>query len=294
MNDYSQDKTFSTNENNRYTNQETEKIFDLFLNNNKKLTNSNHSNERPKNSYKNFVNSISYKYKNNYRSINTESNKYSIIDSNRKETIDSMASSYKKSYLPTINKYNAKVIIENFRQSQDILYLLDVFISENNYQKNYEIQQETNKIIILFYQEDMAFNFIKILNNYKSKNNLYNDMKVNLSLTQKDNYNKYNSFGTIKRRGISTDTIQRLFQGIGGRKREKKENKKKLKILINSPYYSLNNKLNKSNDKNANDILKDYNKFPIRVLDSDYQPLRVYNFRSEEKTKWISPTNFHI
>ena len=33
------------------------------------------------------------------------------------------------------NKYNSKVVIENFRQSNDILYLLDNFISENKFIK---------------------------------------------------------------------------------------------------------------------------------------------------------------
>lgn len=290
MNDHSQDNTNANIENNRYTNQETEKIFNIFLNKSQKLTNSN---ENSNNTYKNLVQNISHKYKNNYRSLNTEHSKNSIRIDKRKDTIDTVSNSVTKSYLPTINKFNAKVIVENFRQSKDVLVLLDNFISENNYQKNYEIQQEINKIIFLFYEEDMAFNFTKVLNSQINKNSLYHDMKVNLSLTPNDNYFK-NNFGTIKRRGISTDTIQRLFQGIGGRKREKRGPKRKLNVLIHSPYYSLNKKLKKSDEQSPKDNLKDYNRFPIRVLDTDYQPLNIYNFRSEEKAKWISPTNFLI
>ena len=290
MNDYSQNNTNANNENNRYTNQETEKIFNIFLNKSQKLTNSN---ENSNNTYKNLVQNISHKYKNNYRSLNTEHSKNSIRIDKRKDTIDTVSNSVTKSYLPPINKFNAKVIVENFRQSKDVLVLLDNFISENNYQKNYEIQQEINKIIFLFYEEDMAFNFTKVLNSQINKNSLYHDMKVNLSLTPNDNYFK-NNFGTIKRRGISTDTIQRLFQGIGGKKREKRGPKRKLNVLIHSPYYSLNKKLKKSDEQSPKDNLKDYNRFPIRVLDTDYQPLNIYNFRSEEKAKWISPTNFLI
>ena len=290
MNDYSQNNTNANNENNRYTNQETEKIFNIFLNKSQKLTNSN---ENSNYTYKNLVQNISHKYKNNYRSLNTEHSKNSIRIDKRKDTIDTVSNSVTKSYLPTINKFNAKVIVENFRQSKDVLVLLDNFISENNYQKNYEIQQEINKIIFLFYEEDMAFNFTKVLNSQINKNSLYHDMKVNLSLTPNDNFFK-NNFGTIKRRGISTDTIQRLFQGIGGKKREKRGPKRKLNVLIHSPYYSLNKKLKKSDEQSPKDNLKDYNRFPIRVLDTDYQPLNIYNFRSEEKAKWISPTNFLI
>ena len=290
MNDYSQNNTNANNENNRYTNQETEKIFNIFLNKSQKLTNSN---ENSNYTYKNLVQNISHKYKNNYRSLNTEHSKNSIRIDKRKDTIDTVSNSVTKSYLPPINKFNAKVIVENFRQSKDVLVLLDNFISENNYQKNYEIQQEINKIIFLFYEEDMAFNFTKVLNSQINKNSLYHDMKVNLSLTPNDNFFK-NNFGTIKRRGISTDTIQRLFQGIGGKKREKRGPKRKLNVLIHSPYYSLNKKLKKSDEQSPKDNLKDYNRFPIRVLDTDYQPLNIYNFRSEEKAKWISPTNFLI
>ena len=52
MYDQYQDNSNIINENNRYRNQETEKLFNVFLNNNEKLTNSN---ENSKNSYKNLV-----------------------------------------------------------------------------------------------------------------------------------------------------------------------------------------------------------------------------------------------
>ena len=126
MNDYSQNNTNANNENNRYTNQETEKIFNIFLNKSQKLTNSN---ENSNNTYKNLVQNISHKYKNNYRSLNTEHSKNSIRIDKRKDTIDTVSNSVTKSYLPPINKFNAKVIVENFRQSKDVLVLLDNFIS---------------------------------------------------------------------------------------------------------------------------------------------------------------------
>ena len=289
MYDQYQDNSNIINENNRYRNQETEKLFNVFLNNNEKLTNSN---ENSKNTYKNLVNSASHKYKKNFKTFNTEGAINSIMKK-RSETIDSATKNITRSYFPSINKYNSKVTVENFRQPKDILYLFDNFISENNYQKNYDINQEPNKITFIFYEEEIAFNLTKMLNSHKNKNSLYSDMKVNLSLTPNDNYNKHN-FGTIKKRGISTDTIQRLFQGIGGKKREKKEHKKKLNVLIHSPFYSLNKKLMKFDEQNPNDNLRDYNKLPIRVLDTNYKPLNNYNFRSEDKGKWISPSKFLI
>ena len=289
MYDQYQDNSNTISENNRYTNQETENLFNVFLNNSEKITNSN---ENSKNSYKNLVYNMSHKAKKNFKVLNTEGALNSIMEK-RKETIDSVTKSYTRSYLPPINKYTSKVTVENFRQPKDILYLFDNFISENNYQKNYDINQEANKITFIFYEEEIAFNLTKVLNSHKNKNSLYSDMKVNLSLTPNDNFNKHN-FGTIKRRGISTDTIQRLFQGIGGKKREKREHRKKLNILIHSPFYSLNKKLKMPDEQSPKDNLRDYNRFPIRVLDTEYKPLNHYNFRSEDRGKWISPSKFII
>lgn len=290
MDDFLKKYSKEINRNNRYTGNQLE---NPSQNNNGKLTISANN---QKNSYQNLIYNMSHKYKSNFNIKNSEQNNNSINENNRKNTIDSFTNSYTKSYIPTLNKYNSKVIIENIRQQKDILYLLDKFIMENNYQKNYDLNQDRNKIIITFYDEQQAFDFTKFLNNYKHKNSLYKDMNVNLTLTPNDNYNK-NNFGTIKKRGISTDTIQRLFQGVGGAKREKKEFKKKLNILIHSPFYSLD-KNQKISKKIYHDGLKDYNRyknqFPIRVLVSDYKPLRPYIFRTEEKTKWVSPSNFLI
>ena len=274
MDDYYKNDSNIINENNRYTGNQLE---NPYQNSNEKLTNSENN---QKNSYKNLIYNMSHKYKSNFNAINTEQNNNPINEKYRKNTIDSVSNSYTKSYLPTLNKYNSKVIVENIRQQKDLFYLLDNFIMENNYQKNYDLNQERDKIIITFYDEQQAFEFTKLLNNYKHKNSLYKDMRVNLALTPNDYYNE-NNFGTIKKRGISTDTIQRLFQGVGGVKREKKQFKKKLNILIHSPFYSLD-KDHKIIKKINKEGLKDYNRyknhFPIRVLDSDYKPLRPYNF----------------
>ena len=291
MYDYAESNSNSINENNRYLNKESENPYQI---KNQKLSSSN---SNSKNAYKDPLFNISNKYKNNYNQKNSELSKDTIKDEKRNYTIDTISNSYSKSYIPTLNKYYSKVIVENIRQPKDIFYLLDKFISDNNYQKNYDINQESNKITFIFYDEDEAFNFTKLLNNHKHKNSLYKEMKVNLTLTPNENYSK-NNYETIKKRGISTDTIQRLFQGLGGRRREKKVVKKKLNVLINSPFYSPDKNGKKAKLFNYNENYKDYNKYEnsysIRVLDSDYQPLRPYNFRSVEKNKWVSPTNFHI
>lgn len=277
------------NENNRYSNKELDKSIQ---NNNQKTNNStNFSNK-----YKIFVKNNVQMLKSHLYNKNSESNsKTSILTEKRKETIDSFNTNSNINF-PLINKYYAKVTVENIRQPKDILMIFDNFVEENDYEKICEINQEKGKLTFLFYKEEIAFEFSKVLNSHKAKNSLYNDMSVNLTLTPNNNYNK-NNLGTIKKRGISHDTIQRLFQGLGGRKKIKKDIKS-LKVLINSPFYSNDNK-QRNNNKNMENksMMKDYNKYDkyhLRVLDTDYTGLRIYNFRDVAKDRWISPSNFFI
>jgi hypothetical protein len=123
-------------------------------------------------------------------------------------------------------------------------------------------------------------------------------MNVHLSLTPNNNYNKIND-GKMKKRGLSIDSIQRLFNGLGSKKQEKKNKiNPNLDLGVSSPFsYPYEKKRHKKikNNKDhsmSNEKLKDYNKLPIRVLDTDYIPLQSPIFRREAKDKWISPTNF--
>ena len=136
MYDYAESNTNSINENIRYNNKESENPYQM------KSQKLNSSNTDTKNAYKNLLFNISSNYKHKYNQINTEQSKDTIIDETRKKTIDTISNSASKSYLPTINKYYSKVIVENVRQPKDIFYLLDNFLMENNYQKNYDINQK--------------------------------------------------------------------------------------------------------------------------------------------------------
>ena len=71
------------------------------------------------------------------------------------------------------NRYFSKVIVENIRTPKDIIYILDNYLNENNLEKNYKTVVEKNKISFMFYEEETAFNFTKLLNSLKSKNVLY-------------------------------------------------------------------------------------------------------------------------
>ena len=126
MYDYAESNTNSINENIRYNNKESENPYQM------KSQKLNSSNSDTKNAYKNLLFNISSNYKHKYNQINTEQSKDTIIDETRKKTIDTISNSASKSYLPTINKYYSKVIVENVRQPKDIFYLLDNFLMENN------------------------------------------------------------------------------------------------------------------------------------------------------------------
>ena len=68
-----------------------------------------------------------------------------------------------KQYLNTTNQFVQKIIIENHPSTEDLMYILDNFLTENNYPIDFITENESNKIIITFNQENVAFNFTKKL-----------------------------------------------------------------------------------------------------------------------------------
>jgi hypothetical protein len=71
----------------------------------------------------------------------------SIITEKREETMNSI-NQQSKTIDSLNNKYFSKVIVENIRQPKDIIYILDNFLTENNYPKNYETNLEKKKSFI--------------------------------------------------------------------------------------------------------------------------------------------------
>ena len=291
MEDFEQNDFMSSNENNRYNKRDRE---DFYQNEPNRLSYSN-NNQNEYNYYNNnnYNNYSQNQYSNNnFNSITDAYSQNSIITEKKEETkqsrtIDSLS-----------NRYFSKVIVENIRQPKDIIYILDNFLTENNHPKNYETNLEKYKVSFVFYEEDIAFNFTKLLNNIKNKNVLYTEMNVHLSLTPNNNYNKNNE-GKLRKRGLSIDSIQRLYNGLGSKKQEKKNKiNTNLDLGVSSPFsYPYEKKRHKkvknSKEHSVNNVkLKDYIKLPIRVLDTDYTPLQSPIFRRENKDKWISPSNF--
>lgn len=284
--DYEQNNFTTLDENNRYINKEREYPFQREGNNLNYSSNTN-LNDYNSNYYSNNFNSNSniINYNNKYNFINEEYSQNSIteqieesknIGNNQSQTIDALS-----------NKYFSKVVVENIRRTKDIEYILENFLKENNYPKTYQMKLERNKISFNFYEEEIAFKFTKLLNSYKNRNSLYMEMNVHLSLTPNNNYNKKDK---KKRRGLSIDSIQRLFNGLGSKKREKKNKiNLNLDLGVSSPFYQHKKGKSPKNNNNKNSFskekLKDYNKLPIRVLDTDYKPLRDHIYRTDVKEK---------
>ena len=304
------DEYIPRNENERYINRERESPYQSGSNELIYSNNSRSDYNIYNHNYNNDFNNYSQNY-NSYNNINEGYSQNLNISEKRDETLNSINSINNNNQSKTIDsslkRYFSKVTVENIRQPKDIKYILDNFLTENNYPKNYEVDIEKKKISFLFYEEDIAFNFTKLLNNIKNKNVLYIEMNVHLSLTPNNNYNKIKD-GKIKRRGLSIDSIQRLFNGLGSKKQEKKSKiNANLDLGVSSPFLypyekkrQNTDKKSKKNSKNKNENLynniklKDYNRLPIRVLDTEYTPLKDYIFRTDAKDKWISPSNFKI
>ena len=297
--DYEPNDYPSINENNRYNIREADYHYQqegnsLNFSNNYSSDYNNYSN----NSYQYHNNSHNYNHyrNNNLTSINETPSQNTVSSEKREENAPKNLKS--KTIENSINSsYLSKVTVENIRQPKDILFMLDNFLTENNYETNYKHSMEKNKISFIFNREEIAFSFTKLLNNMKNRNPIYQFINVHLSLTPNNNYNKSKD-GKNKKRGLSIDSIQRLFNGLGAKKHEKTKVKLNLDLGGCSPflypYEKKRNSKRKYSPENSllDNKLKDYNKLPIRVLDTDYKPLRSPEFRKDNKDKWVCPSNF--
>lgn len=204
-------------------------------------------------------------------------------------------------------QYLSKVIIENLSSPEKAITLLDNFLEKNHYNINYQVNEGENKIEFIFIEEEVAFNFTKLIHQQKARSPSFYNVNVHLSLINNNNFGKGRN-SAFRRRGLSPDSIQRLFQGLGVNskiKEDKKMNKinGNLDLGISSPFLYPNERKKTKNNKiceteeNINNIdyinkFKDYSRLPIRVLDTHYSPLADYNFRTKEKNRWISPSDF--
>lgn len=214
------------------------------------------------------------------------------------------------------NPYIAKVELQNLRSIDDCMYLLEEYFKTQNKQPYYETFSDQDKFIISFDDEKTAFDFTKIIYTEKSKNSLYKNVLVHLSLSPNQNYIKKQK-SENKKRGISLESIMKLYNGSSYTRRVKEKPKVygNIKFGLKSPFYNVNDRKNKINsmkklksnhfDRNENNVgdrygyvgydgqpLKNYEKLRISVLDTHYKPISEFKYREDNKKKWVSPSNF--
>lgn len=304
--------------------------------------------------YKNYNNNNNYNYNSNlnsnpnvynsYKSLNTKNinlvsnDRYGVTNSNNSfsENDNVMQSTnipLKKNIINISgSKFFSKVIIENLASPKKAISLLERFLLQNNYDTNYGVDEGRDRIEFTFCEEEIAFNFTKLIHQQKSRTPSFYNIDVHLSLIPNKNFLKGGD-SPSRRRGLSPDSIQRLFNGLGVISKNKEEKKMfkingNLDLGISSPFLYPHEKkklraknksvvLTENNKKNNNDInekgilndksnsnnyenngfegekLKDYTRLPIRVLDTFYSPKpKKYFLRPEERERWVSPSNF--
>ena len=221
------------------------------------------------------------------------------------------------------NQFYAKVILKNTPSPKHIVSLLQDYLTENNYKIYYETSYDSDKIIFSFHEEKIAFEFTKLIYKEKNKNLAYRDIIVHLSLSPNDTYIKKKLEN--KKRGLPTESILKLFNGNSYVKKIKPPPKiyGNIHFGLKSPFYNVNEKKMKLNkEKNAKSFsdknlfnknnsiscngdlygyvgydgkpLKNYEKLRINVLDTHYNPISSFEFREDDKNRWVSPTNFKV
>jgi hypothetical protein len=117
----------------------------------------------------------------------------------------------KQNYLNSTSQFAQKLIIQNHPSTENILYTLEHFLSENDYETDYVTDNEQNKLIILFYNDEIAYNFTKELNIEKIKNPAYSEINITLSIIKNENYKPPKNLK--KKKFLSFESIERLYKG---------------------------------------------------------------------------------
>lgn len=247
---------------------------------------------------------------NNFEEEKKNQNKVRTISTSRMMTSENILDK-------ALNRFIAKVELENIRNKNDCIYLLDEYLKNNKLIINYEVSYEQDKMIFYFKDEKAAFEFTKIIYIEKNKNSLYKNVIVHLSLLPNKSYLRKQKLEKRKR-GLSYESIIKLYNGTSFIKKPKELPKMKgnINFGIKSPFYNFkHNKKDKNSSlkllENHNYIrrndskgdifgyigydglpLKNYQKLRISVLDTHYNPFGNFKYRENNKKKWISPSNF--
>lgn len=140
----------------------------------------------------------------------------------------------------SISQFIPKVVIEKYYSARDVMYLLKTSLEENNFPEDYKIiDNDENKFIVEFDNDNAAMCFTKKLNLEKMKNPSYKETIITLTLIPNHNYQDRK---VKKKKGLPLDSIERLFRGEsllnkGKTNKSKLKNTKKLYMSRDFPNF---------------------------------------------------------
>lgn len=191
----------------------------------------------------------------------------------------------------------AKVIIENFPSRVELYGLLDKYITDNKFVKDYTSDNLDNKVVFVFKNsvfnflnlKDLAFGFVKYINLEKLRNSLYIKVRTNISVdTRKDISKKMFNDGKAKNKEKSIDNLP---------------NKN---ILASSTVTDIPiSKMNKKSDnifKTENNLtmINDYSPILPRgktlrtLIPYDNKSKRIHEEYLKNKEKWLVKKGFEV
>ena len=219
---------------------------------------------------------------------------------------------------PKKNNFISKVIIENAPSSSEIKYFLENYLKKSQTEIKFKYAYENGIMTFSFDDEKIALDFATNIFKEKTRNPLYLNTKINVTLSEKEKIKKLKD----KEKKIAKEILRRLFYGEGYEKKEKPIKKilGNIKFGIESPFFNANQtrikksfsgmmlekknlfkkKFNENKEGKFKYIeyddqsMRNYQKLKINNLDASYKPPSEFKLREEDKTKWMSPLDFKI
>ena len=213
------------------------------------------------------------------------------------------------------NYKNLKLItivkITNYPSKLMVIKLLNNFLAEKNYPKDYIILERAIFLEIKFKDSDIAYSFIKRLNYEKFINKTYSliEVSMNVDIDKRKSYNKINKSSSVPR----LYKINKTEKSEYSKRYEKPINQKSKfseiayqSILASTPYIDPYEEQKIKNRENKFKWISNKNfyayfgratsnkNFFYHDFINEGLPSNHLSFRPVEKNKWISKQNFLV
>lgn len=199
--------------------------------------------------------------------------------------------------------FSSKITIMNFPSRSEVMATLEDFIKRNGYPNDYYTENKDNCLTIVFPIDKEALDFVKKLNEKKTRNSYYKNMVVTMELIPNQSLIQSIKQKKKQKNQLSQQSIERLYKGTSPCQLNKKK-----KTYLSTPYRSIQDKemIERKVNKKRWVVNTDFNLFAgspaeasKRYIDNfvggtPSDPPVTYNFREVHREKWVSPTNFML